>query len=435
MTSLAQHDRVGPLAPLLSRYDQWTIRTLQVYAVTTPTMYFRQEELTIGIADFLWPLAFVLIGLGRFTNFPKIFAAYIAFAGVAVISTMLSPFAGLDNSMKAFRLLTLSIPFCLVFAIEAFSLEVARRLILAALVGSGIAVFAGLLVFTFGIDLGHAETRLWQGRSGSLAPLRAGGIAGHPNSYGHMTALFAGLLLSLVFLSPIFSIESLTRKTAYVAGWVAVAFALYFSSSRSGFAMILVMLAIVYFHTSLKNRMFFVISCIFITVALALVVIMGTDNYDDFGYASFRRLDILNLTGESRFFDSIRFENWANLLNEFSTLPLFGYGYRTLRESLGIFLDNSYLIALFETGIFGLVLLIFFWGYLIFVCLVSIMRGSNLAVLAFAFTAAFVIRMGTGGANASWSAAPLTFLLIAVFWRSAMLELAVLARRNRPAHG
>lgn len=429
-----QQNSLNPLEPQFSRYDWWIIRTLQVYALTTPVLYFRQGDLTIGIADILWPIAFLLIGLGKVSNFPRIFLVYIAFTGIAILSTLLSPFAGIDNSLKAFRLLTLAIPFCLVFAIEAFSLEAARRILISALIGSGIAVVAGLLVFAFGIDLGHTETRLWQGRSGGLAHLRAGGIAGHPNSFGHMTALFAGLLLTLVFLSRIFPMDSILKRLAYCAGWAAVAIALYVSSSRSGLAMVAVLMGVIYFHTSLRNRLFFVISCIVVTAILTIIVIMGTESYNDFSYASIRRLDVLNLTGQSRFFDSIRFQNWAYLLDEFAGLPMFGYGYRTLRENLGIFLDNSYLIALFETGIFGLLLLVGFWGYLFVVGLGYVWRGSNLAVLAFAFIAAFVVRMGTGGANASWSAAPLSFLLIAVFWRSALLELSVMEWRRRPVH-
>jgi len=86
-------------------------------------------------------------------------------------------------------------------------------------------------------------------------------------------------------------------------------------------------------------------------------------------------------------------------------------------------LDNSFLIALLETGWVGFSFLVVFLLYLVWRSLKQILANKDdLSALAFAILLAFISRMATGGANADWSVGPVMFLTVALVYRMANRE-------------
>lgn len=416
LADTGEHGR-STLIGLETNYSDLATRALQLYAFLSPLAYWRFGATTIGFADAFAPVAAVLLVWRGLRNFPSPYLWYVIYIGAACLSTFFSPIAPFSFGKLglAFRLFALSAPFWLVFTIGDFTPGRIRRILMAALFGLYVAVAAGLILYALGIEIVDTQQDLYLG--GGLGPtLRAGGLVGNSGSFGHITALFAMILFATNVTRP----RPSTAIT--LSGIVGVFLAVIASSSRSGILMIVVFFLIVSWRY--LNRKFVWVAW---SVCGAALLTAGLFYSRLSGLApavavSLARLDFLNLTGQDRFLETVRFATWASLFGRLGEVPILGYGYKSFENYIGFYVDNAYMLAYFETGLLGFLFFLLFWADLsLRLFLKSVRTSSTYALLALALCGAFLVRMMTGGANASWSAAPETFLLIALFWRASSI--------------
>lgn len=397
-------------------YDVALLKTLQVYALMTPTLYLPAGFGAIALVDLLLPLGF-LLALMRAAKLPPLFLLYLAYIGTALLSLAVAESSTIDfsNWLLAVRLLSISLPFWLVYCFSDFGREECVQLISSILAGMGFATLLGILLHFFGIEVGDSQQRLWGAYDFfSTAAVRAGGIVGNSTEYGTTVAIFGIATLSASAfhrdLSP----------AAKAAALAMVAAGLVFSSSRAGFLMLLVFL---FSLSVLRFRLMFRETALAVaapTIGVMALLLLGSSEQLLFLEISLRRLDVLNVTGQGEFLESVRTQTWDMLYSIMFQVPVFGYGFKSSYGIFQVFIDNAYLQAWFEVGPVGAVLFMSFWIVLTFIMIARFLRGGSAeAAVGVAFVLTVLVAMVVTGPQSSWSTMPTVFLMLGMSLRAA----------------
>ncbi|WP_083812106.1 O-antigen ligase family protein [Polymorphum gilvum] len=385
-----------------------------LYLMCSPVLYFRVGGNSVSAVDFIGSLSIVLLLIfssKKVTYYTAFYVGYICMAFFSVAASS-EPGVGLSNLALALRLLFIFMPFILIEHLDLRFLANDQRLVKAMFFSSYFAVVLGLGLYALGIEVRDSQHVLWLG-SGYGAAMRAGGIVGNPASYGLVAAflLFSGMLYRKLCGGSYIII-----MTSFLASFAAI-----IVSSSRGALLMLVVFSMVYFMTNLRRALLGVVGLFILIPALLLsALFLDVRSLPPGLYAAIRRLDMFNIMDDSKFFTTVRFDTWGNLYNRLWDVPFFGVGYKSFQENFGAYIDNSYLSTWIEVGIIGFVLFILFWTLvLVRFGYIFAKRGGFYSAFGLALTVAFMMRMVTGGANASWSAAPLYFAALALLLRLA----------------
>lgn len=394
--------------------DKIAISILTLMAVFCPIIYFRAGGSTFSLVDTLSaPITAAL--LFKAHRIPLAYYPYAAYCAVAILSAALSYYndSGASQAYLALRLILISSPIFLIYIIDNFDRYSIDRLYKTLVFASGTSVTIGLLLHYFGIQIQDSQQKLWLG-AGLGSAARAGGLVGNSGDYGQLTALFAILLLG----APLWG----ARFSRYVNVTAAVVVVLALLASSSRIATLMIASAILVMNVFQPKRYLMPSIAASIVILISLYIFLLSSEVDYYLEQTLARLDFLNITGESIFFETVRVENWSNLIGSYGNTSFLGFGYKLFEDYHGYYVDNAFLLTWVETGLFGFILFLAFWLTLLFRFFAASLRGSNTALFGLSVTVAFLLRMMTSGAHAGWSSAPLIFLAIGLALRASSAE-------------
>lgn len=309
-----------------------------------------------------WPVAFI-VGYGL----------------AAVISTLFttSPEVRAPILLRAIRLCAILLPFLLAVTLT-FDEGRLDRLIKMFLIGGGLSLAGGLILWAFhkqlGVDL-YLATVLTE--NDKFETVRASGVFGDYIAYGHLAAVW--------FMTAFFRIARMSglRQWAASSGAIALASgALVASLSRGALLYLAVAVPSLLFlpwppawKKSLRK------AAIAISCSLVVMLVIGSiwrPGPFEKGLQVFHlRVKAVGisaaLNGQWDVATSNRLGNWAEYARLVGENPVSGIGYKTLFIARGIPPDNTYLGTLVETGALGFVALM---GFL-FATLRGLIRASD----------------------------------------------------------
>lgn len=405
-------DGQGKAAMVFRTYDDAALAFLKAYAFCVPLLYIRIGEVAVAFVDAAAPVALLLLALSAFRMSGVQLPLYLAFFGMTVLSLFTSTVAnvGAGNFLLALRLLFMILPMWIALSLTRLDDDDLREVFRIVLIGAGVGVLAGIALHSLGITVREEQQRLWLG-TGSGPVYRAGGVVGESGAYGQITAIFGTLLFTAA------SVGVRVPLALSLFGWAIIAYAFLISSSRGGLVMLAASLLVVSMFRT-RSALVLLGLALFSFGVMAGLVVWSQGDFAVYVWRSLVRLDLFNLTGESEFGETIRFQTWNLLLDRFFDVPMLGYGYRTYSDIIGAFIDNSFLLTWFDVGPVGFVLFTLFWLALLVRLFDDTLRwGRPMSLVALALTVGFVVRMQTGGAHTSWTTAPVVYLLIGLALR------------------
>ena len=207
-----------------------TLAVLGLYCLAVPLLPpVHIGGVPIGPLDLLTPLSVALIVLNGRVNLSPAHLALSFYAAVIIVSCFWIEPSGAQASsfLRAVRFLEIITPFFLAATIRPPH-DVLRRLYRWALMGMGVSVVAGIVLFLLQIPLG--SQKVYRYPTGHVL-FRAGGVFGDSSAYGHLTSTWLALgflVLPLVLGRP------RIRLIVYAAAMASIGvLALYGSLSRT----------------------------------------------------------------------------------------------------------------------------------------------------------------------------------------------------------
>jgi hypothetical protein len=416
MTTRALRDRQSAFRNLEEAPPPWL---LLGYAALVPLVIIPLPiGESIGAADLLFPIG-VLALAGRWSSIPREsrllrtpLAWFAAFAALSALSTVVTLLLGgslvLDSSSPflVVRMYALYLPLALLATQPRLSMERSLTLLRVVLISMTTAVAVGLVLQALGVQLRDQQQRIW-GEAGSQ--LRAGGLLGNSGDFGHLAALLGAGALT-------FGVVILRRPL--LAGALALlgGYAVYAASSRAGFVhlgIVLVMMLPVY----LRGRpVLAAVTTVVLATFTALLALWSLDIASESVGATLRRFDIFDLTGQSQFSASARWDTWGSLLALVSQHPWAGVGYGGTIGALGGRPgDNAMLTVLSDLGVPAGIAFIGLWLAL----LVAAFRVPDRVYrsVAIALVISEIAHMMTVDTHRMWTTTPISVLLIGLALR------------------
>ncbi|MCA0945845.1 O-antigen ligase family protein [Salipiger pacificus] len=331
-------------------------RLATLYVALIPLVVLPTPAGKIGAVDLLLPFALIsiLTYRSRQITIPETFLAFFGF--FAFLATIFNIQLGVapPSALMIVRVLAIFLPLVAVLGQTKFDDDDLWALTKVFLVSGGLALIIGIVMHHLGIQVRDDQQRNWYG-NGLGQSLRAGGLLGNTGGFGHLASVW-GVVCAGVLL--------LRGKFRFAAAVLALAlYATYISTSRAAFIHITVSLL-------------FFLPIIFggrrLISALVALPILGLGGFywalgvDLSPQAIFalRRLDVLNVTGETLFFKTARFDNWANYLGYIFEHPLLGIGFKNTENMIGTPGDNSFVTIALELGVICGILYAAFWIWL-----------------------------------------------------------------------
>lgn len=391
------------------------IKPSSAFVALTPLFAFRvSDDFSLGLIDFVAiPAAIVLLSNGSFLARPAARWA-IAFASLALLS------GGIGFAVHGFELRDLAvlrIAFIFLPMLYALSLEPdierLRRLTVIFVYSGALAVAVGIALHHLGIQLRSEQQMLWTG-SGAGPSLRAGGLLGNSSDFGHFASTW-GAITGLLVLALIPN----RRWIWFVAIALLAFYGTWISASRSGLLHLIMAYAIAVPFVLRRS----------IVASLALMTPMlfaaGLLWFGDFDIGStnsdlvftLRRLDFLNLSGNSLFYQSERTANWIKLWDIWLENWFWGTGYKQIFRQYLIRGDNAFLTVLVEMGILSAVAYTCTWIAL----LVAALKRTfveQLGGILFSLVVAEIVHALTLDTMTLWYSMPITLFFFALILRA-----------------
>ena len=339
---------------------------ISMYVLFTPMLVISTPIGFLGATEllsFFGVITLISLKTIRLSSVSILYSVFLVyFVIVNMIVVLVKPVNG--DQFLVLRLVTSFLPFLLFDQITNYSKKhflLFRKLFL---IGLSIAVIAGLILFTFGIELRDGQQRLWF-EGGNMA--RAGGLTGNSAGFGFLSALF----ICYLWID-----RSLSKKPMNIVAFsLLILFgvaAVTLSSSRAAFLFLIVMFTVILFVKIIVLdrsliKIFFqtLIFCFLMIWVLSLGL-----SYDNelllYILRSFERLDVLNLSGQDAFFKTVRFSNWPILIAEIENNLFIGLGYKQFFSIFKIYSDNSFIGIAIDGGIFSLFFYALFWIICVF---------------------------------------------------------------------
>lgn len=258
--------------------------------------------------------------------------------------------------LRVLRLCFIYSPFLFALSLQ-WTVETAERALRVFWWSGLIGIVIGFLIYWFVGAVREQQQALFL-KNGLGYVFRAGGQLGNSGGFSHLITSWAMIALSLYWIG-------LRRLSAtQIAVTVAVlVYGIVITASRNsllqvGLALIFTTLFVARSHRRSAGQVLVTVALVISLVALLLPLI-----------ALITDAEVLRAT-MSRFglgeddrsiAHSIRFQNWAGLLDQLGWNPL-GIGYKQTLELTGLNVDNSYLRIFLELGVAGLGFFLLLWG-------------------------------------------------------------------------
>lgn len=279
--------------------------------------------------------------------------------------------------------------------------------------GGLVAIAIGIFLYLIGFQVRTDQQALWAG-DGTGPKLRAGGILGNSSDFGH----FASVWGSVCGLSALLMAK---RNRFLICGiiFILALYATWISSSRAALLHLLIAYGIAAPFLLRKD------GWVGMWVSICMVGVLLPFILSDFSLVlpasvshNLQRLDFLNLSGESQFFQTSRFLNWATLFGIFNDNWLLGIGYKNINGIYGIWGDNAFLTVFVEFGIFAGFSYVFLWVWLLVRAFSKAMH-SRLGKVLFALCISEIFHALTVDTVTIWYSMPFALLFIGVYLKAA----------------
>jgi hypothetical protein len=337
-----------------------------IFIALAPVFAFRlSDNVAVGFIDVVWVLllAYTLRRTKAAIGHPTaIFGLLFLFSLLLTSAINFALNGASARDLVLLRIVFIFVPFFYAFSLQS---DVDRLFNLTRLfiIFGGIAVVVGVILYHLGVQVRSNQQMLWLG-SGEGPQARAGGILGNSSDFGLFASSWGsicGLLVLALKPRAKWKLFALISTVSTYAVWI--------SASRGGLVHIFIAYAIGV-PMMIKARGWIVIlTIVILTVPLLILVLSSVSLVLPADVAfTLQRLDFLNISGDSRFYQSVRLENWLTLLNVGSENWALGIGYRGIPktfENQGIFGDNSFISIFVEFGLITVSFYILFWVFLI----------------------------------------------------------------------
>jgi O-antigen ligase len=237
------------------------------------------------------------------------------------------------------------------------------RYVKAFIAGGAVSLLAGIAGFHLGWEFTAAH-QTWDFGAGDLLP-RAGGVFQESGAYGHLLASWC--VLTLAFLPMFHSLR--VRVLLCVLAVVITAPGLMICVSRSALVHLFAAGSLAVLLPSANGRWRRIAAGVTVAATLAVTLTWCVPN--DTMLAGLRERVVEMYTGlslASEVVDQVssgRLTNWSMAFDVWLERPLLGVGYKALIPLYGFPGDNTFLLALAETGMLGLTALaVLFGGFL-----------------------------------------------------------------------
>jgi hypothetical protein len=359
------------------------MKVADAFVLLSPLVVARlSDSLSVGLIDAAW---IVLVPF-MMTRPTLAFSNWPAFWSLSFLAMVFAT-AGVNFTLHGGGvrdLAVLRIGFIMVPLLYALSLppDVARveRLTKVFILSGGAAILIGVALHLAGVQVRTEQQMLWIG-NGTGPTTRAGGILGNSSDYGLFASTWGSICGLLVL-----ALWPRRRWFWFLAISGLATYAVWISASRAGLVHLAIAWAIGLPFLMKSHNWVFGIFAAIITAPVALLLLPGASLVLPESVAfTLRRLDFLNLSGDTSFYQSVRLVNWAILGGVgIDNWPI-GIGYRGIAEnygSQGIFGDNAFLTVFVEFGLFTLICYVGLWLTFILAGIRNVRRSTFGAVLA-----------------------------------------------------
>lgn len=368
----------------------WAQRMLVTYAFTCPWLYGLNvtPDIRIAAVDLLFVPALVLTLLlmrEAHVTWLMLVSALHAVAVTASVMQWLDTDLFAPLFLKSIRMAAILAPAILILVTPLSAIRIAA--ILRAFYWGGLmSIAAGVAGFFLQWEsLTAAQTYFY---TSNLYLRRAGGLFRDSGAYSHLLATWCAAALLLLYYAPG---SSRFRQGLFVSSTLAIsAVGLYASLSRSAFLNIIVLLGATFILSVTKSlnprRILALLGLAACLIASPLLLeLKGEEEGRGLALPVQRivstidsmltDMDALDSTGGGRL------SSWRKSISIWSERPLLGVGYKALIPVYGIAADNNLVLALVETGLFGVVPL-FLLGLLCTYSLAAHYAGRSFAAPA-----------------------------------------------------
>ena len=386
------------------------------YTALCPLLAFRLSDTAFagGTDLFFVPAIAVLILLSgrRLDIFSLQYLAFLTFASISIMFAILRNGFSFSD-VVGLRLLSVALPYFIICRNDELEEASARRLLKVFLFSGAVAIIIGAAFYHLGIELRSTQQRLWV--DGGVARLRAGGMVGDSGSYGHLVSVW-GLVCCLSLIRS----ESRYKWLMMTAVLGLSGYGAFISSSRAALLHLLSGL-ILGTPLFLFNRNRFVVFCCLVCGGVLVIagIVMLNPSLDASTSFTLARLDIFNLSGDSRFLKTERFERWQILISVALDNPVVGIGYKNTFKLYEIQNDNSFLGTFVEFGFLAAATYLTFWATLSIYFLCRALEGSEWGWIGLAVVLSEIGHSCSRDNHTDWYSGPLSMMFIGVFFRLA----------------
>jgi O-antigen ligase len=288
----------------------------------------------------------------------------------------------------------------------------------------------GLWIGIVGFYLAWAPTQAVQTFDyGNGAPTpRAGGLFQESGALGYLAASWC--VLSLLLLRPL--LGAVSRVLLLTVVGVTTALTLYTSMSRSALTDLLAAALVYVIATGMLGNWKKVVALIAVAALVSLIWFWAGGMPADLTYryrSGIERFGSVFLiqTGPSDLdaASSNRLQHWRTCFDLWTQDPFVGIGYKTAFAVHGASADNMFLSSLFETGVPGLALLVFFHAWVVTRSVATARSSARVGAALLAVWTGQIVHGVTADTWTYFGTAP-ALLLITVGIMS-----SIEARRNR----
>jgi O-antigen ligase len=376
---------------------------------------------SIGAVDLLFPFGLftVLAHVRSRTSAAEV--AFVIFVCASLSATVAFVFqdqypsgVGPLDLFLIVRMYAVYLPLMLVLTWPGLTVSIIRRLTYAFLISGLAACLIGIVLHHAGVQVRDAQQMNWYGR-GIEATLRAGGLLGNSGDFGHVSAILGVVAITFVVVY--------LRKPWFGAGVFLIAlYATYISSSRA--AMLhLVVATVVMLPIIFGGRRILALLATVVLGVLAALLFLPSFVLSPQVEFTLRRLDILNLTGDSLFYSSdARLTTWDIIGDLLASHPWDGIGYGMMVPFVGRAGDNSFLSIVVETGILAGAAFVALWTVLVIMAVRS--PAGPRRYVALAVIVSEIAHMLTIDTHRMWATAPVGLLFVGLALVGARMESA-----------
>lgn len=410
------------------------MKIIDAFVILTPLAVARlSDSFSLGFTDVAW-LLFLPLLVQRFqmafNNAPAVFSGLFLAALLLSSAINFAQNGGGVRDLAILRVFFIMVPFLYALTLQP-NLGRLYRLSRLFIIFGGTAIGIGILLHIFGIQIKSNQQMLWFG-DGAGPRTRAGGILGNSSDYGLFASSWGSIcgLLALALFP--------RRRWIWFLVIAAVStYAVWISASRSG----LLHLAIAWGIgvPFLMRRHNWAVGALVALMALplALLTIPGVTLFMPESIAfTLRRLDFLNLSGDTTFYQTIRLVNWGYLFGIGLENWTNGIGYKAIARNYGdqgIYGDNAFLTIFVEFGIFTVLFYIAFWVSLLWSGLKHF-RASAFGVILTAVVASEMFHSFTLDTFTVWYSMPLMWFFVALIYRCLRLDPVREVQTHQGAH-